>query len=530
MANRNVEGTYPGIYRSDSDPRSVAQDRQAASAPASTGLILLLPLLALCLVGVTVFSGWVFLQRMERLYRGHIYPHVYALGVDLGGMKPEEAARALEGVAEYVDTGLLVLTDGDRQWSYPWSKAGLRVDVEGTARAAYDTGRGGGWRAQAEVWLNYHDVAPRFLFDATAARALLEDLSEEVSQPVIDAAIELEQGEVVVVPGQTGRVLDLPTTLARMREASGGVYRVEVPLAFQLLDPVEVDATDVVAQAERLLSRQMTITTYDVLTDEIFSWPLGREEIGNWLYLVPGEGGEPIVDVNAYAIRDTLMALADEMGQGRGFRYDEAAETVFQAFDDGVAQVRLYMTHPERVYVVEPGDTLTSLSAKFGMPPGLVAEANRDIDVNRLQVGQEILIPSQDILTPHMPVLGKKIVVDLAEQRTRVYENGQLLWDWAVSTGIETSPTHRGTFQVLEKHEEAYASQWDLWMPYFISVYSAGGGVENGFHELPILSSGARLWEGNLGQPASYGCIILGIPAAETLYNWAEIGTTVEIH
>ncbi len=66
-------------------------------------------------------------------------------------------------------------------------------------------------------------------------------------------------------------------------------------------------------------------------------------------------------------------------------------------------------------------------------------------------------------------------------------------------------------------------------MPYFISVYPAGGGVENGFHELPFLASGNRLWEGSLGRPASFGCIILGIPAAETLYNWAEVGVTVVI-
>ncbi len=159
----------------------------------------------------------------------------------------------------------------------------------------------------------------------------------------------------------------------------------------------------------------------------------------------------------------------------------------------------------------------------------MVAEANRDIDVDKLFVGQQIRIPSQDVLTPNMPVVGKRIVVSLAEQRTRVYENGQLLWDWPVSTGMKDSPTHAGTFQVLAKYEEAYASQWDLWMPYFIAVYPAGGGVENGFHELPILASGNRLWEGSLGHPASFGCIILGIPAAETLYNWAEVGVTVVI-
>jgi hypothetical protein len=66
-------------------------------------------------------------------------------------------------------------------------------------------------------------------------------------------------------------------------------------------------------------------------------------------------------------------------------------------------------------------------------------------------------------------------------------------------------------------------------MPYFLAVYPAGGGVENGFHELPILANGQRLWAGSLGRPASFGCIILGIPEAETLYNWAEIGVVVVI-
>ena len=51
-------------------------------------------------------------------------------------------------------------------------------------------------------------------------------------------------------------------------------------------------------------------------------------------------------------------------------------------------------------------------------------------------------------------------------------------------------------------------------MPFFIAVYPAGEGVENGFHELPILANGQRLWAGSLGRLASFGCITLGIPEA----------------
>ena len=202
---------------------------------------------------------------------------------------------------------------------------------------------------------------------------------------------------------------------------------------------------------------------------------------------------------------------------------------MWDAYSEGGGHVTAYLTHPERLYTVQSGDTVGRIGAKLGMPPGLIMEANRGVDLDRLWVGQQLTIPSQDVLTPYLPVPGKKIVVSIPEQRVRVYENGGLLWDWTTSTGIKDSPTATGIFQIISKEENAYASQWDLWMPYFMGVYVAGGNVVNGFHELPILQSGQRLWAGNLGSPASFGCIILGIPEAETLYNWAEIGVVVVI-
>ncbi len=103
-------------------------------------------LLFLLLAGLSAFAGWVFLQRTNRIYEETIYPNVYALGVHLGGMTPAQAATALDAVADQVDTGMLVLTDGDQQWSYPWTLGGLKVDTAGTANAAYAVGRGVSWR------------------------------------------------------------------------------------------------------------------------------------------------------------------------------------------------------------------------------------------------------------------------------------------------------------------------------------------------------------------------------------------------
>jgi lipoprotein-anchoring transpeptidase ErfK/SrfK len=75
----------------------------------------------------------------------------------------------------------------------------------------------------------------------------------------------------------------------------------------------------------------------------------------------------------------------------------------------------------------------------------------------------------------------------------------------------------------------AYASIWNLYMPNFMGIYDAVPGLTNGIHGLPLLSNGRRLWADVLGRPASFGCIILDLQAAEELYNWAEDGVVVEI-
>jgi LysM repeat protein len=197
---------------------------------------------------------------------------------------------------------------------------------------------------------------------------------------------------------------------------------------------------------------------------------------------------------------------------------------VLAAFDAGGGTLDLHMTHPLRTAVVEPGDTLVKIGARYGVPPGLIAEVNPGINLNQLHIGQELAIPSQADLTPYPPVPGKKIVISIPDQRMRVYESEQLIWEWAISTGLPDSPTYTGVFQILSKEVNAYASQWDLWMPHFLAVYRAGGDTYNGIHALPILANGQRLWAGNLGSPASFGCIILGIEEGETLFNWVEIG------
>jgi lipoprotein-anchoring transpeptidase ErfK/SrfK len=121
----------------------------------------------------------------------------------------------------------------------------------------------------------------------------------------------------------------------------------------------------------------------------------------------------------------------------------------------------------------------------------------------------------------------KRILVDISQQHLYAYEGDQLVYSFVASTGMHNA-TKVGHFSILDHIDSAYGSTWDIWMPYWMGIYWAGS-TENGIHALPLLPNGSLLWEGYLGTPISYGCVVLGTYEARELYLWAENGTPVDI-
>ena len=181
------------------------------------------------------------------------------------------------------------------------------------------------------------------------------------------------------------------------------------------------------------------------------------------------------------------------------------------------------------VYTVRRGDTVASIAYRHGTTIAAIARANGLANPSYIYPGQQLRIPTAGA-TAAAPAsgAGKRIVVDLSAQRMYVYQNGQLLWNWVVSTGRPGQATAVGHYKVLNKLPNAYASTWGLQMPYWLGIYWAGR-LQNGIHALPIQANGQRLWEGYLGQRVSFGCIILSTQNARSLYNWAPVGTPVDV-
>ncbi len=182
-----------------------------------------------------------------------------------------------------------------------------------------------------------------------------------------------------------------------------------------------------------------------------------------------------------------------------------------------------------QIYTVRHGDTLASIAYRHGTTTWAITQANGLANPNYIYSGQRLQIPAGGSSpAPTVAGAGSRIVVDLSDQRMYVYQNGQLLWNWIVSTGRPGQETAVGHYQVLNKIPNAYAYTWALQMPHWLGIYWAGS-LQNGIHALPIQANGQRLWEGYLGQRVSFGCIILSTQNAATLYNWATVGTPVDI-
>ncbi|MGD9029982.1 MAG: LysM peptidoglycan-binding domain-containing protein [Anaerolineae bacterium] len=188
--------------------------------------------------------------------------------------------------------------------------------------------------------------------------------------------------------------------------------------------------------------------------------------------------------------------------------------------------------HASTTHTIQRGETLTSIAHHYGVSLWTLIKTNNIANSALILPGQTLVIPKPSSLASTPPAAGstagKRIVVDLSEQHLYAYQEDVLIYSFVVSTGMPGANTASGTFRVLDKHLNAYASTWNLQMPYWLGIYWAGS-LENGIHALPILSNGQRLWEGYLGTPVSYGCVVLGTQEAESLYYWAEVGTPVII-
>ncbi len=461
---------------------------------------------------------------------GRILPGVKVGSIQVSGMTSHEAAIEIQRVWNLEKS--LTLTDGVRSWPVSPADAGLQVDAVKTAQNAVVFGHGSGFNSNMQAFVGCIrsgcQVSPVVEYQPDQARLALETLASNALIQPVNATIRLEGAQVNLTPGVQGFQLDVQSTLLNW---SADPFRLfftgSLPLIMQPIQPKVSDLSALKGQIEVMLNNPGRLHGYDPISDVWLEWKPAPEQAANWLR-VDGQDGQAQVSIDPDQVSAFLSQVDAGLRPER--RIDVAAETpgYVRALKES-RDYTLVLKYLPTTYTVVGGDTLIKVAWKVGIPYWKILAANPGIDQNALHSGQSLQIPSKDELLPLPVVLNKRIVISISQQRMWTYQDGQQLNEYVISTGIDRSPTQPGVFQVRTHELDAYAELWNLHMPHFLGIYESWPGFMNGIHGLPTLSNGQRLWENVLGRPASYGCIILNLDAAETVYNWAEDGVVVEI-
>jgi len=274
------------------------------------GFLLIPTLVGLIVVAAAVVGLLLFENRHEK----RIYPGVVIWGVELGGMTRQEAGEALQAAFPYPNQTAFTFRDpGTGQtWVATPAQLGVTLDAEATATRAYQVGRGGGaWEdfaAQADPYLYQRHLAPILVFDSNKAISFLEAIALEIYQPVIDAGLVFAEEELITIPSQVGRQMNIAEAYNRLAAPLGSLGGAEIDL---VVDETQPEITDAMVAEIRTIAEQITsqpITVYlpeRVFEDDPQAQVLSREELANLLILELDESENPA----RYSIRVDEAAL-----------------------------------------------------------------------------------------------------------------------------------------------------------------------------------------------------------------------------
>ncbi len=482
----------------------------------------------LIVVGLALLPVLVFGLYVGAFVIGdRVFPNVWVLGRDLGGLSADDAAGEL--ARQWAETRI-ELTDGSRAWTVSPGELGMTLDAAATVAAAKNVGLAG-------VPFGY-DVAPSFSLDFLAAQNTLLDLTEATKILPYNASFRWAGEQLTGVTGTDGRFLDIAATLSALESNLVLTARSEaLALAMTTMPPDTRDPAPYVAQAQAFVSKPFVIRGYDPFNDEHFAWTTDRNTLTSWL-----EVGTDGLTLRQDVYADFVAAQTVSLQSVEGTRYvepidsiDKMQEAIRVNSDDITVRVRRRAFQ----YAVEPGDSGYRIARKNGVPfyQLELANPNRDWNVN-LSVDELVNIPSLDIMLPVDPVPNKRIVVNLRTQTLAIFENGAMIRTWVISSGMDRAPTSPGIFQILSHDEKASGGSFEMcsdmgcaqWeMDWFMGIYEVVPGLVNGFHGNVLLANGSLLGDGNVGYPATYGCVMSENEPALWLYEWAQVGTMVEI-
>ncbi len=489
---------------------------------------------------VVVLIGLIGLFTLMSLNSSeNVLPGISVNGIPIGGAAPDDASAALhEAWAEQEIT----FREGDRTWTLSPGELGITLDTAASVERAIAYGREQGLAGIVKTALLGADVQPVVDVNPNQVHDAVYELAAEVYVAPSNASVELQGALVTHVDARPGKKLNTGVLVPMLMVDPVGLLAQEaIVLPMEGVPALITDAAPLVTYAQALLERPLSLEAYDPVADETYPFTLQPGDWGRWLdtRLVHHETGPRLyLSVAASPVREYLATQSAALPDPLRLDLGDGVRAVQEAVADGSLSTWVTVRYEPIEYSVGRGESAYSISRTQGIPFYLIQQANPDRDLSELYVGDTITLPSRDVMLPLRPVRNKRIIVDLSEQYLWAYEDGAIVFEWPVSSGISSAPTSAGVFQILSHVELAYGSSYTLcdantcgqWvMHWFMGIYEAVPGLVNGFHGAVELPNGTYLGGGQVGRPFTFGCIMSVNDSAKLLYDWADQGVVVEI-
>jgi hypothetical protein len=143
-------------------------------------------------------------------------------------------------------------------------------------------------------------------------------------------------------------------------------------------------------------------------------------------------------------------------------------------------------------------------------------------------------VPSSAVFLPSRPLefSGRWLDVNLSTPaRVRAYEGDTLVRSFLTIKGAGPRPTPTGVFTILRRVANETMNSDTIGIPRF---GPGGYYLTNVLFTQYFTGDGASLhynyWSSNWGYPGSHGCLGLTYTDSAWLWNWATIGTPVDVH
>jgi len=421
-----------------------------------------------------------------------IAPGTAVAGVHVGGLTAGAASDAL--TARLAATTIEISTpDGDA--TLTGAELGASVDAEALAEKAF---------AEHPLWnvsqWNAEPITAEVTLDPDTAEAALRAKLGELYTDPVDASVAFDPATATyaTVPATDGEGIDPETIRAAVQDAfTDGSAAAHIDV-----DAVPVEAAVTTATAdETVATLNAMLDTAGFYVGEERAVPLDRAQVASWLTVDDVEG-ELTITADAAAIQavvDTLPGLID--------RAPVDARVITNTSGEVLAELN-------------PGTTGRTLGDTTGVADAFAAQLADGNAQYGLSV-TEVPFASSAVT--------RRIEVNLATQRTYLYENDQVVGSYTISSGLNPNVTPTGRFKVFG-HVRVQDMGALCYNPAAQNSYCTKNVPYVTYFAPDIAFHGASAFRSSLGYPQSHGCVNMWNDDAAFVYGWAVTGTEVWVH